>query len=137
MAVFNARNERFLLCCMVVAFVIQTAYYFYAYFLYLNSDDFPEEALVWVENKTELYGYVMLLLSCFYFFSCGSGRKSTFDFPIFYFFIQPLSLFYCSFRYKGFLKGLALILFWVIAFSAPFWTGYLVYTWTYWNYESP
>lgn len=44
MGVFDARNERFLLICMVALLVIQTVYYLSAYFLYVNFDDFPEEA---------------------------------------------------------------------------------------------
>lgn len=137
MAVFNARNERFLLICMVAVFALFSLYFLAVYSLYYSGAEISEDFWRRVENKTELFGYAMLMLSCFYFYSCGSGRKATFDFPMFYFFIQPLALFYCSFRYKGFVKGLALIFFWVLAFYIPFWTQYLVYTWTYWGYESP
>ena len=137
MAVFNARNERFLLSCMVAVSMIFSLYYVAVSLIYYNGIDVSADSWRRVDNKSELFGYTMLLLSCYYFYSCGSGRRATFDFPFFYFFALPFNLFYCSFRYKGFVKGLGLALFWITAYSVPIWADYLVYTWTYWNYESP
>ncbi len=136
MGVFNVKNERFLLTCMFAVFLVYAAYYSTIYYLYLNTDDFPEAVWDTVAIRAVVFIFIMVVLSGFYFRSCGSGRKGTFDFLLFYYFTVPLSLLYCSYRYKGFLRGTALIIFWIIAFFVPQWTWYLVSTWTYWGYES-
>lgn len=137
MAVFNAKNQRFLLCCMIAVLVLYILYMLTVYSIYYNSEEFSEDLWKRVDDRSELFGYVMMILSCLYFYSCGSGRKATLDFPMFYSFVYPFNAFYCAFRYKGLFKGLVLIIFWIVAFLVPLWTDYLVYTWTYWNYESP
>lgn len=137
MGVFSARNERFLLTCMFAVFLVYAVYYFAIYHLYLETDNFSDDVWDAVAVRDTVFNLILFFLSGFYFRSCGSGRKATFDFLLFYGFTYPLSFLYCSFRYKMFLKGAALIFFWMVAYLVPFWTWYLVSTWTYWGYESP
>lgn len=137
MGVFNARNERFLLYCMLALFLLYTAYNLTVYYIYLHTDDFPDELWDASVRTDYLFLVFMVVLSGFYFRSCGAGSKISFDFMLFYYCTVPLSLFYCSYRYKGFFKGTALIIFWITTYLVPYWTWYLVTTWTYWGYESP
>lgn len=137
MAVFSAKNERFFLYCMWAVFFLYAAYYATAYYIYLNSEELSEQFLQKFEQKDLIFTTSMVVLSGFYFYSFSEKRKATFDFLLFYYIIFPVTMPYFAFRHKGFLKGAALIIFWITTYMVPYWTWYLLYTWTYWGYESP
>lgn len=137
MGIFSARNERFLLYCMFAVVAIHVLHYSVVYYYYITSLWFPNSALKTLESKAALFEMVFAFLCAYYVRCAGYGRKASFDYIfLFFIFIYPLQFFYAAFRYKGLFKGIALIIFWITAFLVPFWTWYLVSTWTYWGYES-
>lgn len=138
MGVFSARNERFLLTCMFAVVAIHVLHYSVVYYYFITSLWFPNSALKILASKAVLFEIVFAFLCAYYVRCAGYGRKASFDYIFLFFtFAYPLPLFYAAFRYKGLFKGALLIIFWITAFLVPFWTWYLVSTWTYWGYESP
>ena len=134
MAVFSKKNETFILCIFVVMVILQAAYSFSAYYLYIMTD-MVESDLEIVYSRETAYHILVVCLSMFYVFSIGYRSKVSLDAGWFYLWFYIFLFPYAIIKHKGWLKGLILIFLWIIALYVPDWAWSAAWTWAYWGYE--